>query len=78
MGGQRLSQTPDVDIDRPRVDIDVAPPDPVEQLFARPDPLGFFQKGREQPEFGRAKFQRIAVPAYPVGFGVKLATASLN
>lgn len=34
MLAQRLAQAPDVDIHGAGIDIDVAPPDPVQQLFA--------------------------------------------
>src|SRR6056297_4208114 len=68
---ERFAQAADVDIDGAGVDIDVAPPDPIKQLFAAPDPAGLFHEGRQQAEFGGSELEILAVAGDAVGFGVE-------
>ena len=58
-------------IDRARIDKNVAPPDPVEQLFPAPDAAGSFHEGAQQTKLGGAKLQRRPRPLHPVGFGIE-------
>ena len=69
IAGEYLAQTPDVDVDGPGVDVDVAPPDPVEKLLAAPDPARFLHEGGEQTKFGRTKLQVFTVRKEPKGHG---------
>ena len=60
-----------MDIDGARIDIDVSAPDPIQKLFARPDPARFFHEGRQKTKLGRSQFDRLLGARDPVGFSVK-------
>src|SRR5690606_6195183 len=66
MGAERLPEPPDMHVDRARVDVDVAAPDTIEQLFPAPDSPGFLHQRRQQPELGRPELQWLAAPVHPV------------
>ena len=58
VGRQRLAQPPDVHVDRTLLDEHVLPPDPVEHLLARIDPLGMTHEEPQQPILGRPELDR--------------------
>ena len=60
-----------MDVDGAGVDVDVAAPDAVQKLFARPDAARLFHEGRQQAELGRAELQRLAVAGHAVGLGIE-------
>ena len=60
-----------MDIHGPGIDIDVAPPNPVEQRLARPDPACAFHEGRQQTVFGGGEFHRDPGAMHAVGFSVQ-------
>ena len=60
-----------MNINGPGIDIDIAAPDPVEQLLAAPDAARLFHERGQQPEFGRPQFQLRRATADPVGFTVQ-------
>ncbi len=55
----------------PGVDIDVAPPDPVQQHVTRPDPAGLFHERREQAKLGRAQLQLNITACHAMRLGVQ-------
>src|SRR5262249_39165500 len=57
---ERLAQPPDVDVDGALVDVDLAAPDPVEQLLAREHAAGPLHQKLEQAIFGRPEIDRAA------------------
>ncbi|MNT77995.1 hypothetical protein D3C72_2171800 [compost metagenome] len=56
---QRFTQAANVDIDRPVFDIDVSPPDVIQQLFAAVDAFRVSHKEVQKFEFCRAHIQRV-------------------
>ena len=71
MLAEGFAEAADVDVHGAGVDIDVAAPDAVEELFAGPDAAGFFHEGGEKPEFRWAEFDRLVGTLDPVGFGIE-------
>ena len=63
---QRLAQPPDVDVDRPRVDVRIVRPDRVQQSFSREDPARMLEEVLEQAELGRTECDLFTVAANPV------------
>src|SRR4029450_7495129 len=57
---ERLAQSADMHVHRALVDIDLAAPYPVEQLFAREDAAGPLHQEFEQTVFGRAEIDGAA------------------
>jgi len=66
---QLLAESADMDIDGALFDMDVAAPDPIKQLRARPDTTGLFKKGCQKPVFGGPEHQLGAIPIRPVFAG---------
>ena len=56
-----------MDIDRPRLDIGVASPDAVENLFAGEDPPRVFEKEPQQPGLCRPDVQLSILAPHTVG-----------
>src|ERR1700747_1569519 len=59
-GVEQLAQAPDMHVHGALVDIDIAAPDAVEQLFAAEHAPGILQEKFEQPVFGRSEIDRTA------------------
>src|SRR5215216_4449969 len=57
---ERLAQTADVDVDGALVDVDVAPPNAVEQLLARKHPAGTLQQEFQQTKLRRPQLDLSA------------------
>src|ERR1700749_5352104 len=57
---EQLAQAADMHVDGALVDIDVAPPDAVEQLLAREHPARMLKEEFEQAIFGRAEIDLAA------------------
>src|SRR6185436_18297172 len=59
-GVEQFAQAADMHVDGALVDIDVAPPDAVEQLLAAEDAAGMLQEKLQQTILGRAEIDRPA------------------
>src|SRR5207253_3588406 len=57
---QRLAQPPDVDVHRACLDVNIMPPDRIEQLLAREDTTGIPQEMTQQAKFRWAEMNRLA------------------
>src|SRR5579871_5533244 len=72
---ERLAQPADMHVDGALVDIDVAPPDAVEQLLAREDPSGPLHQELQQAVFGGPEIDRTAGPRHALLLPVDLDIA---
>src|SRR5690606_13418770 len=71
----RLAQAADMHIHRALIDIDIAPPDTVEQLPARIDAAGMAHEVFEQAVLGGPQMQLAAAAAHAVAGAVDLEIA---
>src|SRR6476619_5688627 len=65
-GVEQLAQAADMDVDGALVDIDVAAPDAVEQLFARKHAAGTFHQELEQPVFSWTEIDGATGARHPL------------
>src|SRR6478736_988305 len=72
---EQLAQAADMDVDGALVDVDVAPPDAVEQLLAREYAAGMLQEELQQAIFGRAEIDRPARARHAALVAVELDVA---
>src|SRR4051812_921133 len=74
-GIEQFAQAADMHVDGALVDIDVAPPNAVEQLLAAEHPPRMLEKKLQQAVLGRAEIDRPARARDPALFAVELDIA---
>src|SRR6478735_8507356 len=72
---ERQAQAADMDVNGPQFDVLAVRPNGLEQLLAREDASRIFQEMAQQPIFGGAELNALAVAANPVGGEVHLDRA---
>jgi hypothetical protein len=64
-----------MDVDRPLVDVDLAPPYPIEELLAREHAAGALHQELEELELGRPEVELLPAAADPMGLPIELDIA---